>query len=1041
MVREHPFAEFTWSPEQPMVGETVTFNGSLSTPDGGYLVNYTWNFGDGTPIITEGDPITTHVYTTHGKYNVTLTVTDSEEKSASVWKIVKVYGEPYSPVADFVWSPAIPLVNETVTFNASASQPGFDGMNICPIAWYYWDFGNGIHSNTTDPIIEHSYELPGTYNVTLTVYAPPGPDDPEYNPYDSTSDSILVVAQLSVSISPTSSAIYLGQSVNFDSAVSGGVPPYTYQWYVNETAVPGANSSSWIFTPTATGFYVVFLEVTDNTSSTAVSNEAYVTVSLLMYYLTVGTDPVGIVTIPGEGWYENSTYVDLTAPAFIPNESGEAGQRYRFSHWTVDGNNVSGNPISVHMDANHTATAHYVRQYYLTVVSPYGVTSGQGWYDSDSTAYAVLNTGIIDHLNGTRRVFTNWGGDATGTGLTSDPITMNAPKTAVANWKTQYYLTVSSAHGTTGGQGWYDSGATAYASVSTNIVDHGNGTRRVFVQWSGDATGTGTISDPITMNAPKTAVANWKTQYLVSFDQTGLDSNATGTVVTVNGSAKTFGDLPFTWWVDNCSWIEYSYSELVLSLDPNENFTLINVTGPASPFHVESPVTVVGNYQSVYKVQYYLTVTSPYGTPGGMGWYDEGATAYATLNTGVIDYGNGTRRVFTHWSGDASGTNYAQSNPITMNSNKTAIANWKTQYYLTVISPYATTSGEDWYDSGSTAYASVSTNVVDHGNGTRRMFVGWTGDASGAGTTSDPITMNAPRTAIASWKTQYYLTVTSPYGTPGGMGWYDSGSTAYATLNIGILDHGNGTRRMFTQWNGDASGTNYVQSDPITMNRPKTAIANWKTQYYLTVTSPYDSPTPTSGWFDAGTPITASVTSPWPGTTGIRYVCTGWTGTGSVPSSGTGTSVSFTINMPSSITWAWKTQYLLTVRTDPAGLSPQPTRNPGGEAGPAGSWWYDESTDVILTAQSVPGYTFLKWDVQGTDVPGNPIGVHMNMPLTATAHYEKVCAPVGGVIISMSKAEPTATPWTELISTIISILAAIMAVTVFVSRRRGKKTP
>lgn len=89
-------------------------------------------------------------------------------------------------------------------------------------------------------------------------------------------------------------------------------------------------------------------------------------------------------------------------------------------------------------------------------------------------------------------------------------------------------------------------------------------------------------------------------------------------------------------------------------------------------------------------------------------------------------------------------------------------------------------------------------------------------------------------------------------------------------------------------------------------------------QQNLAVISPYGSPMPTSGWFTSGSSVTASVTSPWAGTTGTRYVCTGWTGAGSVPKSGTGSSVTFTLSQDSSITWNWKTQYLLTV-TSPYG--------------------------------------------------------------------------------------------------------------------------
>jgi len=240
---------------------------------------------------------------------------------------------------------------------------------------------------------------------------------------------------------------------------------------------------------------------------------------------------------------------------------------------------------------------------------------------------------------------------------------------------------------------------------------------------------------------------------------------------------------------------------------------------------------------------------------------------------------------------------------------------------------------------------------------------------------------------IFSLQLEYYLTVVSPYDTPSGEGWYYNGTQALASLATNVIDHGNGTRRIFTHWSGDASGTNHSKSEPIYMNKNKTAIANWKTQYYLTVTSPYGTPVPSSGWFDAGTSITASVTSPWQGPTGTRYLCTGWTGTGSVPPSGTDTSVTFTINQPSNITWNWKTQHLLKVYTNPEGLSPQPARNPPGE--PENGWWYDVSTQVTLTAQPITGYIFDHWNIDGTpqDSGVNPITVNMSAPHIATAYY------------------------------------------------------
>jgi outer membrane protein assembly factor BamB len=70
------------------------------------------------------------------------------------------------------------------------------------------------------------------------------------------------------------------------------------------------------------------------------------------YYLTVKTDPLGITTIPGEGWYIESGAVTLSAPQLMQNP---------FLYWDVDGVSQGSlvNPITVTMNAAHTATAHY----------------------------------------------------------------------------------------------------------------------------------------------------------------------------------------------------------------------------------------------------------------------------------------------------------------------------------------------------------------------------------------------------------------------------------------------------------------------------------------------------------------------------------------------------------------------------------------------------------------------------------------------------------------------------------------------------------
>jgi PKD repeat protein len=86
---EPPTASFMYSPSDPEVNETITFDASSSTPNGGTIVSYTWNFGDGN-VTTTPSSIIKHVYKNIGTYNVTLTVIDSEGLTDSTWKICAV---------------------------------------------------------------------------------------------------------------------------------------------------------------------------------------------------------------------------------------------------------------------------------------------------------------------------------------------------------------------------------------------------------------------------------------------------------------------------------------------------------------------------------------------------------------------------------------------------------------------------------------------------------------------------------------------------------------------------------------------------------------------------------------------------------------------------------------------------------------------------------------------------------------------------------------------------------------------------------------
>jgi len=613
---------------------------------------------------------------------------------------------------------------------------------------------------------------------------------------------------------------------------------------------------------------------------------------------------------------------------YLNTDPWEATLGYHTVRWVIDATNV----IDELSEDNNEMSRSFIVGYVLTVQTPYShievrIDGFLNLTDPDGNFQTVVDEG--DHEvevetpvfldPGSRGVFVQWDDE-----ISANPRTIfvNNNLSLIAEYKTQYHLTVSSTHGTTGGEGWYDEGDTAYATVTPLTVPGPTGVQYVFTHWSEDASGDSSPSGPIIMDGPKTAVANWKTQYLVIFAQTGLDATATGTVVTVNEDTKTFSDLPYTTWVDDGDSISYSYSDLVSSSVEGKRLGLADVTGLTSPVTITEPMTITGNYMT----QYYLTVGSPYGTPGGAGWYDNSTTAYATLDTDAVDHLNGTRRLFMHWSEDASGTDYTTSDPIHMDAPKTATANWKTQHLVTFaqtgLDSTATgtvvTVNEDtktfsdlpyttWVDDGDSISYSYSNPVSSSTSDKRFSLV----DVSGP---DSPISVTGPATVTAEYITQYYLAMSTNFGTvTPGSGWHDAGSTVQIEASaLGVADD---ERYVWLGWTGTGDSSYSSKDNPasITMNGPTAETAAWRHEYYLTVTSSYGSPTPESGWFEAGKSITALVTSPVAGPVVTQYLCTGWAGTGCVSTSGTTTSVTFTITEPSSITWNWQTQQPLSI--------------------------------------------------------------------------------------------------------------------------------
>jgi hypothetical protein len=153
------------------------------------------------------------------------------------------------------------------------------------------------------------------------------------------------------------------------------------------------------------------------------------------------------------------------------------------------------------------------------------------------------------------------------------------------------------------------------------------------------------------------------TKYLVTFSQTGLDASATGTVVTVNGSAKTYTDFPFSMWVNTGKSISYSFEDIVGSNVSGKRYKLNTFTGPQSPIIVTGPTNVTGNWKQQFLVFFdktgastdstiHVTVNSIQNTLSYSDWFDKDSTINFAYESSVSDP-TGTQYVLTSTSGQS----------------------------------------------------------------------------------------------------------------------------------------------------------------------------------------------------------------------------------------------------------------------------------------------------------------------------------------------------------------------------------------------------
>lgn len=142
---------------------TVDFT-DLSVSNGGTIVSWQWDFGDGN-ISNQQNP--SHTYVSGGSFSVSLRVTTSN--GCSKTRVFPAYiNVDNGVVANFS--------NSTPTTCSPPIAVSFQDLSLGQGPFtYQWDFGDGGSSTLPNPV--HNYNSAGSYNVTLIISTPNGCKD------------------------------------------------------------------------------------------------------------------------------------------------------------------------------------------------------------------------------------------------------------------------------------------------------------------------------------------------------------------------------------------------------------------------------------------------------------------------------------------------------------------------------------------------------------------------------------------------------------------------------------------------------------------------------------------------------------------------------------------------------------------------------------------------------------------------------------------------------------------------------------------------
>lgn len=253
VINEEPVAAFSTDSPSCSGDPTLFFNASNSPT--GYITEWIWNFGDGSPeviVAFPDNPDVQYTYAANGTYNATLTVTNTNGCSNSISHEVVVAP---GPVAAFDHNGS--CAESPVSFIDLSQENG--GGIITNWQWNFDDLASGTANTSTLQNPEHSFTAPGDYNVELIIT--------NINGCTSSVTNIITIDEaLQVEITVDNETPCLGTSVNFSGTAAGAV---IWHWDFGDGNTANGQNTTHTYTETGSFTVVLTAETPEGCSNTA----------------------------------------------------------------------------------------------------------------------------------------------------------------------------------------------------------------------------------------------------------------------------------------------------------------------------------------------------------------------------------------------------------------------------------------------------------------------------------------------------------------------------------------------------------------------------------------------------------------------------------------------------------------------------------------------------------------------------------------------------------------------------------------------------